>query len=80
MGDIVFKRRNMFHSKFCLESAYSKGIKIIFNYFMFFFISIVIGMAVCLLYLVTLGVIDLYALKFHLVTLVYGLLVLPGFW
>lgn len=59
----------MINKKFSLESAYSVGSKIVFNYFFFFFISIVISLVACAAYLAALGIIDFLALRHHIAAL-----------
>lgn len=56
----------MFTKRFSLETAYGQGFRTVLNYFMFFFASIVVGGLACAAALMFLGVLDFYALRYHL--------------
>ena len=59
----------MFNQKFSIETACSNGAKNVFNYYMFFFISILVGILGCALYLVVMGVLDIAIFRYHFVPL-----------
>lgn len=59
----------MFTKKFSLETAYGQGARTVLNYFMFFVLAILIGMLTCAAALAFLGVIDFYALRYHVTPL-----------
>ena len=55
----------MFTKRFSLEAAYGSGARTVLNYFMFFLAAIIIGSLACGVALMFLGVIDFYALRYH---------------
>lgn len=59
----------MFTKKFSLETAYGQGARTVLNHFMFFVLAIGIGMLTCAVALAFLGVIDFYALRYHVTPL-----------
>lgn len=60
----------MFTKRFSLGSAYATGGKIVMNYFTFFLFSSGIGIVACAIHLMALGVIDFFALKYHIAPLI----------
>ncbi len=59
----------MFTKRFSLETAYGQGARTVLNYFMFFMVAMSIGMLMCAAALAFLGVIDFYALRYHVAPL-----------
>lgn len=59
----------MFTKKFSLETAYASGARIVLNYFSFFFISVIVGGLACAGVLIFLGIIDAFALRYHMAPL-----------
>jgi len=60
----------MFTKRFSLESAYATGGRIVMNYFTFFLFATGIGIVACAIHLVVLGVIDFFALRYHMAPLI----------
>lgn len=59
----------MFTKKFSLDLAYGQGARMVLNYFTFFLVAMVVGSLTCAAALMFLGVIDFYALRYHIAPL-----------
>lgn len=60
----------MFTKRFSLESAYATGGRIVINYFTFFFFASTFGIVACAIHLMVLGVVDFFALRYHIAPLI----------